>query len=544
MRSGTDIAMAGTKQIESRGRRAAVQQAGADATEGPAPPELSPFATGPVLLLAAMAIALLLAAGARYGYHRDELYFLEASRHMAWGYVDQPPLSVALVWLSRTAFGDGSFWGLRVFPAVAFGATVVLTGLMAREFGGKRFAQAFAALLLAVSPFLIAAHLAGPTVYDLLAWCLVSLLVIRILRTGEQRLWLLVGLVVGVALLNKHTILFLVIGLVAGLLANRQWRLFASPWLWFAALIALAVWAPNILWQAGHHWPVLEMSGSLQENHSGAGASVTFVVLQFLLPGPWSAPVWLAGLWALWHEQRLRRYRAFSVAYVLLFVTIGCALGDRPYYLGPLYAVLFAAGAEITAGVVAGRRRFFSKQAPRRRLLWRSQRAAWLWVGIFAAVMLPVSLPLLPAPMLATVPLQKANDIMGEEIGWPELARAVAGVYYSLPPEERAKTAIIGGNYGEAGAVDRYGPALGLPRAYSGHNSYWWWGPPPADADNVILVGWSMDRAPTFFTSVRQAATVENSSGVDNEEDGMPILLGRGMQASWSEVWPQFRHYD
>ena len=463
---------------------------------------------------------------------------------MAWGYVDQPPLSVALVRLSRTVFGDASLWGLRFFPALAFGATVVLTGLAARELGGQRFAQAFAALLIAISPFLIAAHLAGPTVYDLMFWSLVALLVIRILRTDDQRLWLLVGAVVGVALLNKQTILFLVIGLVAGFLVNRQWRLFAAPWFWLAALIAIAIWSPNLLWQAQHGWPVLEMSGSLQTNHSGFGDSLTFVILQFVLPGPWSAPVWLAGLWALWREQRLRRYRAFAVAYLLLFLTIGVALGDRAYHVGPLYVVLLAVGAGITADVVAGRRRFFSERPPGRRLLWRSQRAAWLWVGVFAAVMLPVSLPLLPASVLATLPLQKANYNMGEEIGWPELVRTVADVYYSLPPAERAKTAIVGGNYGESGAIDRYGPALGLPRAYSGHNSYWWWGPPPDGVDNAILIGWSVEWAPTVFDSVKQAATVENASDVDNDEEGMPILLARDMQASWSDVWRRFRHYD
>ncbi len=502
------------------------------------------FAAGPVLGVAAVTVLVLLAVGARYGYHRDELYFLQASHHMAWGYVDQPPLSVALVWLSRALFGDASLWGLRFFPALAFGATIMLSGLIARELGAGRFAQAFAALLLAVSPFLIAAHLSGPTVYDIIFWALVSLLVVRILRTGRQRLWLPVGLTVGVALLNKQTILFLVVGLVVGLLANRQWRLFASPWPWLAAAIALAIWAPNIVWQAQHGWPVFEMSGSLQANHSGAGDSIGFVILQFVLPGPWSAPVWLAGLWALFRERRFRRFRAFAVAYGLLFVTLGIFLGDRPYYLGALYIVLFGAGAVVTADVVAGRRRFFSAKPSRRRLLWRSQRAAWLWVGAFALVLLPVSLPLLPASVLATVPLQDANYNMGEEIGWPELAQTVAGIYFSLPPAERAKTAIIGGNYGEAGAIDRYGPALGLPAAHSGHNTYWWWGPPPADTENAILIGWSLDWAPTFFDDVRQAGTVENRYGIDNDEDGGPILLARGMRATWAEVWPRFRHYD
>ena len=242
---------------------------------------------------------------------------MAASKHLAWGYVDQPPLSVALVWLARRLFGD-SLSGLRLFPALAFAAAVVLAGLTARELGGRRFAQTLAALLLAVSPFLILAHLAGPTVYDLLGWALVMLVVLRILRTGDQRLWLLVGLLVGVSLYAKHTILFLVIALLVGFVVDRRWKVLLSPYLWLGAGIAILLWVPNLLWQADHGWPTLAMSGALREKHSGAGYSVTFVVLQFVLPGLWAAPVWLAGLWALLRERRLRDYRAFAVAYLLL----------------------------------------------------------------------------------------------------------------------------------------------------------------------------------------------------------------------------------
>ena len=252
--------------------------------------------------IAAGALVLLMLLAGRYGYHRDELYFVAASKHLAWGYVDQPPLSVALVWLARRLFGD-SLYGLRLFPALAFAVAVVLAGLTARELGGRRFAQTLAALLLAVSPFLILAHLAGPTVYDLVGWALVMLVVLRILRTGDQRLWLLVGLLVGVSLYAKHTILFLVIALLVGFVVDRRWKLLLSPYLWLGAGIAILLWVPNLLWQADHGWPTLAMSAALREKHSGAGYSVTFVILQFVLPGLWAAPVWLAGLWALLRDR-------------------------------------------------------------------------------------------------------------------------------------------------------------------------------------------------------------------------------------------------
>src|SRR5437588_1352744 len=189
------------------------------------------FAWPEVAAPALLALVVLLATATRYGYHRDELYFLEASKHMAWGYVDQPPLSVALVWLSRVLFGESLFW-MRVPPALADAATVLLAGLIARELGGKRFAQALAALAVAVSPFLIAGHLAGPTIYDFLAWSAVSLFVVRIIRTGRERLWVAVGVVAGLGLLDKETIALLAVALAVGLVLNRQAKMLRSPWGW------------------------------------------------------------------------------------------------------------------------------------------------------------------------------------------------------------------------------------------------------------------------------------------------------------------------
>jgi 4-amino-4-deoxy-L-arabinose transferase-like glycosyltransferase len=476
------------------------------------------------------------------GYHRDELYFLEASKHLAWGYVDQPPVSVALVGLSRALFGDAMV-GLRVFPALADAATVFLTALIARELGGQRFAQTLAALAVALSPFLIAGHLAGPTIYDLTAWSLVSWLVIRIVRTGAERLWLAVGLVVGVALLTKETILFLAGGLVVGSLANRQGRFLRSPWLWLGAAIALLFWMPNLVWQAQHGWPTIEMSRNLQREHSGVGYAASFVAIQLLLPGWWAAPVWIAGLWSLWREDRFRSYRAFAVAYALLFVLLLVFVGDRPYYLAGLYPTLLAAGSVITSGVVAGSRRFLSVRPPRRRILWRSSGAAFVWVLVLGVLSLPLSLPILPARVLATVPLQHLNYNLGEVVGWPQLTARVASVYRSLPGAERAVAAVVTENYGEAGAIDRYGPPLGLPGAFSGHNSYWWWGPPAPARGVTIAIGFEPDDLTPYFRTVRIAGRFRSPYGIDNDEDGTSILVCTGQRAPWPSIWRDFRHY-
>ncbi len=500
------------------------------------------FALGPVAAASAGTVALLLAVSTRYGYHRDELYFLACARHMAWGFVDQPPLSIAFVWLSHALFGD-SLVGLRLFPALADGGTVLLAGLVARELGGDRFAQSLAALAVGVSAFLVAGHLAGPTIYDLLGWAAVSLVVIRILRTGNERLWLAVGLVVGLGLLAKETILLLIAGLAVGFVANRQGRFLRSPWLWAGAGLALLMWSPNLIWEAAHGWPTSEMSRNLQREHSGLGYSLTFTPIQILLPGWWTAPVWMAGLWALWRQPRFRVYRAFAIAYALLFGVLIVVLGDRPYYLAGLYVVLLAAGAVVAGQVVAGARRFFSERPPRRRLIWRSRRAALGFVLILGLVDLPLALPILPARILHTVPLQNINYNLGETIGWPELAATVTRVYRSLPPDERAHAVILGSNYGEAGAIDRYGPDLGLPHAFSGHNSYWWWGPPPGATRSAVAIGFQRADLTWAFGSVVLAATIRNRPGVQNDEEGASVWICTDPRAPWSILWPDFKHY-
>ena len=421
---------------------------------------------------------------------------------------------------------------------------MVLTGLIAREFGGSRFAQTLAALALAVSPFLIAGHLAGPTIYDFLGWELLSFFVIRILRTGNERLWLAAGLVAGVSLENKETILFLVFGLFVGVLVNRQARILSSRWLWAGVAVALVIWAPTLIWEARYHWPTLEMSRNLHAEHSGFAESLSFLPIQLLLPGWWVAPVWISGLWALWREPRFRDFRAFAVAYALLFVLVGVFMGDRPYYFAALYAVMLAAGAIVADEVIHGERRFFTERRPTRRLLWRSPRAAIVWISVVAAIGLPLSLPILPATALAKVPLQALNYNLGETIGWHQLVATVAHIYRSLPPSERSSVTIVTGNYGEAGAIDRYGGSFDLPRAYSGHNNYWWWGSPKPATGTTIAIGLDGPQLRRYFGRVTLVQRFHNSQGVENDEDGTSIWLCRNQKKPWPAIWGQFRHYD
>jgi hypothetical protein len=477
----------------------------------------------PLCALAASLSVILIVFAGGYGYHRDELYFLEAGRHLAWGYADQGPLTPLLAHL-MDELSPGSLTILRLPSALMAGATVLIAGLSAYELGGGRRAQVIAGASTAVaSVVLVAGHLLSTSTFDLLAWAVVSWLVARILRTGDQRLWLVSGLVAGIALLNKPLIAFLLLGLGIGLLVVGPRHLLRSGWLWLGGAITLLLWAPWLIWQASHAWPQLHVSSSIAAGGS-ASSQPRWALLpfQFLLVSPVLAPVWIAGLVALLRQPPLRPFRLFAVAWLFL-VAAFVATGGKPYYLAGMFPVLLAAGALETDAWLA-------RGAPRRRsaLFW----SLVVLCGIVSAL---IALPLLPAKSAG--PVIAVNADVGETIGWPALTRTVASVYRRTRPG----AVIFTSNYGEAGGIDRYGPALGLPFAYSGHNAFGYWGPPPNRAGPVITVGLDTHEL-SHFRRCHLAARIYNSAGVDNDERGEPVEQCVGPRGPWSMIWPELRH--
>jgi hypothetical protein len=492
-----------------------------------------PVATQGLLGVAAVLVALLLAVATRYGYHRDELYFLVASQHLAWGYVDQPPLTPALAGLARLLFGD-SLLGLRLLPALAVGALAVVTGLLTREVGGGRAAQVLAAACVAGSGVTLGTgHLHSTTTYDLLAWAVGLWLLVRLLGTGDRRLWLPIGLVAGVGLLNKATMAQLAAATLVGLVADPDTRgLLASRWLLAGAAVAALLWAPYLAWQAGHGWPQLAVFADLRDEDGGLGAGLTFLPLQLLVTNPLLAPVWVVGLVALLRDRWARPWRPLAVAWLVL-VAFYTVVGGKPYYAFGFYPVLFASGA-----VWLARRREQRDRGglPLRRLLPA--------VAVAAALPLPLLLPVLPASTLGTI--AKVNYDAGETFGWPTYAAGVLQVRDGLPSAERAAAIAVTANYGEAGALARYGGAWGRTAVFSGHNSAWWWGPPSGDGRVVLVVGYEQGRAflQRRFRSVTLAARLDNGQGVGNEEQGQPVWVCRGLIGTWAGTWLGWRHYS
>jgi 4-amino-4-deoxy-L-arabinose transferase-like glycosyltransferase len=492
-----------------------------------------PLATRGLLGVAAVLVALLLAVATRYGYHRDELYFLVASRHLAWGYVDQPPLTPALAGLARLLLGD-SLLGLRLLPAVAVGALVMVTGLLTRELGGGRAAQLLAAACVAASAVTLGTgHLHSTTTYDLLAWAVGLWLLARLLGTGDRRLWLPIGLVVGVGLLNKPTVAQLAVAVLVGLLADRDARrLLASRWLLAGAAVAALLWAPYLAWQAGHGWPQLAVFADLRREDGGLGAGLAFLPLQLLVTNPLLAPVWVVGLVALLRAGWARPWRPLAVAWLVLvgFYTL---VGGKPYYAFGLYPALFGAGA---VWLARRRQRRGAGGLPLRRVLPA--------VAVAAALPLSLLLPVLPTSALGVV--AKVNYDVGETFAWPTYVAQVLRVRDGLPPAERAAAIAVTANYGEAGALARYGGAWGRDAVFSGHNSSWWWGPPSGDGRVVLVVGYEQGRAFLHqrFRSVTLAARLDNRRGVGNEEQGQPVWVCRGLVGTWADTWRGWRHYS
>jgi len=502
-----------------------VAQAEAQA-EGGAGVDRSPIAWSPLTLLSVAYAVLLGIASRGYGFHRDELYFTWLGVRPAAGYVDQPPLAPLLAGLMDRV-GDGSLPVLRAPAAVAGGLVVLVTGLIARELGGGRAGQVLAAASMTCAAILFAgAHLATTTIYDLLGWTLLSWLVIRALRDGGPA-WLLVGVTLGVALENKSLVLLLAAVLLVGILVAGPRHVLATRWPWIAAVVALALWAPNLWWQATHGLPQLEMSRQIASGSSGTSEPRALVVtMQFVLVAPLLAPVWLIGLWRLARDPRLRLWRAFAVAYPVVLAVV-LVIGGKSYYVTGLYPVLLAAGAIPVAEWVARRRRTAVARA-----------GLGLVLLVSIAVNAVLFLPVLPADRLDGTPVLAINYDAGEQIGWPELAAAVAAARDTLPADQRAGAVALGRNYGEAGAVHRYLPSM---PSYSGHNSLYALGPPPAETRSAIVLGYPEEQLRSWFSDVQRVGTIENAAGVDNDEQGRAVWRCSGPTAAWSQLWPQMR---
>jgi 4-amino-4-deoxy-L-arabinose transferase-like glycosyltransferase len=504
--------------------------------------EPSPLPTVGIAILMALCAAKLLlhlfTSVIRYDYFRDELYYLDMARHLDWGYVDAAPLIA--IYAKLAIWMGGSLAALRILPALAGTALVALSILIARELGGDRYAQFLTGLAVLLAPgFLVMGSLMTMNAFEPLFWMGCIFVLVRILRTDDSRLWLWFGFFAGLGLENKHSTLFFGFSVVVALLLTPCRREFLRPWIWIAGAIALALFLPNLIWQIRHHFPTLEdLENVRREGKNVVLGPLAFVKQQIIAMQPLLFPVWLAGtVWLL----RDRRWRALGLSFVIFFA-IMLAAHSKDYYVFPMYPMVFAGGA------VAIER-------------WTAPRSRWLRAAIVTLivaggfVLIPLATWILsPDQYIAYEKAigfkpQKAEvhhdallpQPIADQFGWRGLAQDVAAVYDSLPPDERARTGILTGNYGEAGAINLFGPSLGLPRAYSRHQNHWYWGPPTDQYTNLIFLQFSLQDVQDNCTTFE---TFPHSERFGMAEENTPIYLCRGAEFDLRKVWLHYHHWN
>ena len=485
------------------------------------------------LALLKLAIHLVFING--YGFFRDEFYYLACGRHLSWGYVDHPPLAAWLCRLVTSIFGE-SLIAIRVPPALAGAATVILTGYLARELGGARFAQGLAALCAVTVPWWLAIqHTFQMNAFEPLFWMGCALLYVRIRKSGNQRLWLWFGVLAGFGLLNKHSLLIFGFGFGAGLVLARDWKSLTSRWCWAGSVLAFLIYLPHIVWQAANGWPIREFTRNAVLYKNAVLPPVAFLMQQIMPMNPLTFPVWFGGLAALLVVAKFKTFRALGWTYLVAFVTFYVMHGKN-YYLAPAYPMLLAAG-----GVL------FEQWRWRQVLVWA--------VTVSGVVILPFGIPVLKpetfiryakALHVEEVPEERHEvgplpQFYADMFGWKEMAAEVARIYHTLPPEDQARACVFGQNYGEAGAVEYYANELGLPPAISGHNSYFLWGAGRC-GQLLIVIGGNETRAKELFEEVIPAGKTFHPYAMPYENNRV-IWICRKPKTDLKSVWPALKGY-
>jgi len=505
------------------------------------------YATGfaAVALIVGLRLLLHLLTANRYGIFRDELYYIACSRHLDWGYVDMPPFIPAVTWLFTTLFGS-SLFVIRLIPALAGCGAIALTGYQAYQFGGKRYAMALSALAMAVSAvFVINGHLLGTNDFEALLWMGCASVVIRIIQTGNQKLWLWFGVLAGVGMLNKYSMAVFGLGIVVGLLFTPERKAFAHKWIWIAGGLAFLIFLPNFLWNVHRDWPFLQLMHNIRANGRDVVLNpVAFVLEQILMVNPLALPLWLAGLGWLFFGREGRRYRVLGWAFVVTF-GVFMALHGKDYYVAPAYPMLFAAGGVVCEAWI------------------EHTRLAWL-KPVFVVVLVVPALALLPliAPVISPEqfvaftraihfkPPVSEHDhtrsplpqYYSDELGWEAMVAEVARIYHSLPPDVQARTAIKTQNYGEAAAIDYFGPKYGLPPAICFHQNYWYWGVHGYTGESIIVVHEGNEGR--HLKQISEHAEKVGHFEYPYALEDFDIWYAQGLKVSLHDIWEHEKHWD
>jgi 4-amino-4-deoxy-L-arabinose transferase-like glycosyltransferase len=472
----------------------------------------------------------------QYGFHQDELVVLDNANNLDWGFVEYPPLTPFLARIELALFGL-SLVGARTFSALAQSIVLILTGLMARELGGRRLTQIVAALGAAIAPIaLIQGSLLQYVTFDFLWSVLIAYLVIRLLKSEDPRWWIPIGVVIGLGTMTKYTMVMFVAGLVGGVLLTNARRYLRSPWLWGGVALSALIFFPNLIWQVQHDFISLEFLSSIHARDVAIGRADGYLIEQFVFCANIATiPFWVAGLYFYFFKEEGKPFRMIGWMYVIPFLIYLVTRG-RSYYLAPAYPMLIA------AGVVAWERRLdlLAPDKAKSRI-----RSTWSALAIGALIAGAIALPIAPINSLLWNITSEVHDTFTEQVGWPEMIETVAGIYANLPEQEKLQTGIFTGENDEAAALNLYGPDYGLPKAMSGSDTFWLRGyvnPPP---ETFIVVGYSQEDLDSVFEQCEVAGTITNPYGVENDlRDPPNIFVCRGLRIPLPELWNRVKRYS
>lgn len=495
-------------------------------------------------LLAGFKLLIHLFANRGYGYFRDEFYYLACGERLAAGYVDHPPLIAFIAKFARVVFGE-SLSGLRLLPAVAGAAVVFLTGMLVRDLGGKRAAQVLACLALIVAPVYLAIdNFLSMNAFEHLFWLGAILVTVRIVRDDRPKLWPLFGVIVGFGLLNKHSMAFLVFGIVVGLALTPARKHLLDRRFWLGAVIAGLIFLPNLIWEIRNGAPTLEFMANARRFKNYAASPLEFLGGVLTESHPFALPLLLAGFvfYFFMKDGKPFRWLGWTYAAILALFIVQKA---KTYYIAPALPVLLAGGSIALVAALA-----------RPRLTWAVPAYAVVLV-LGGALLSPLVVPMLPietfiaySKRLGVEPPKSENHEKGllpqhfaDMYGWDTLTKTVAGVYAGLPEEDRKRCAIYVRNYGEAGSLEFFGRAYGLPPVLCGHNNYFLWGPGTASGEVLIVVGGKAEDHAKSYEEVTEVARTDNRYAMPYEND-QPIFVCRRLRRPLAEIWPGVKHYN
>ncbi len=480
--------------------------------------------------------AISMATSWQYGFHRDELNFIENARHLGWGYVEYPPFSPLLGRLVLELFGI-SIVALRFTSSLAICLSMFLTGMMALEMGGSRAASITAAMATALSAITIfSAFFFSYQTFDFLFWVLISYFIVKLINSQDGRWWLSIGAAIGLGMQNKYTLPFFVAGIAGGLFLTQERKWLKTKWLWLGAALAVIIFLPNLIWQINHNFVSLEHQADMRSYNIEVGRTADFLISQFYIStNPAAVPLWMFGLYFALFSKNADRYRPLGWMFLIPLVLFLAATG-RFYYMAPAYPMLIALGSARLIN------RPGSDRSNRTRM-WRNVQYGGL--AIMGLAMMVLMIPFTPPGSPLWRINYEVNPEIGEQIGWPEQVKEISRLYDALPQSERAETGIMAMNYGEASAINIYGPELGLPEVISGENTFWYRGYGDHPPQKLIVVGLETKYIHYIFNSCRVIGHVPNPYGIQNQElrETPDILFCEGLIEPWEQFWSHFRHY-